>query len=147
MLIKEWDFKEVISVKKMNPKELNNLLRLTHMIHKDKNAARILAATLKKPKPVKEIAKICKIPPTKCIRTIKKLKDNGLIRVTKKVASDQKPNKPILFYKAKLDPRFFRFENGRFRVRFPGDIRLASGKKVDLKVLVESYPKISSKQK
>lgn len=137
----------MISVKKMNPKELNNLVRLTMIIHRDKNCAGILAATLNKPQSVKEIASRCKIAPTKCVRTIKKLMDNGMIIVSKKIPSDERPNKPVLFYKAKLDPRFFCFENGRFRVKFPSDALRANGKKVDLGELVESYPKITDGKK
>lgn len=108
------------------------------IIHNDKNAARILAAILRKPLNVQDISSRCQIQPTQCFHTIKKLKDNGLIVVAKKVILDERPNKPVFFYKAKLDPDFFRFENGRFKVIFPSNLRLANGKKIDLKTLLES---------
>lgn len=120
-------------------KELHKIFKMTKLIHKDRNIARILAATMRRPLSPKQISKICDIPPMECYRTIKKLKQNGLVKVVRKVAVKGKPETSIFFYKAQLNPEFFYIENGRFKVRLPAVFRLSNGKEVDLKTMFESH--------
>jgi hypothetical protein len=116
---------------------------MTMLIHKDKNVARILAATLRRPLSAQQISRICEIPPMQCYRTIRKLKEHGLMRVTKKMVVGGGGDSSIFLYKADLDRRFIRFENGRFRVKFPAVFRLANGKEIDFKNFFETYTPMS----
>lgn len=125
-------------------KELQKIFKMTMLIHKDRNIARILAATMRRPLSPKQISKICDITPMECYRTIKKLKQNGLVKIVRKVAIKGKPDKSIFFYKAQLNPEFFYIENGRFKVRFPAVFRLSSGKEVDLKAIFESHTVVNT---
>ena len=138
------EFTTVIHLEHPDRKELRKIFKMTMLIHKDKNIARILAATMRRPLSPQQISKICDIPPMQCYRTIKKLKQNGLIKVVRKVAVKGKPDKSIFFYKAQLNPEFFYIENGRFKVRFPAVFRLSNGKEVDLKAMFESRPVVNN---
>jgi len=108
------------------------------LIHEDRNVARILAATMRKPLSARQITKVCDLPPTQCQQTIKKLKEIGLIKVVKKVVVKGRPNSPVFFYKAQLNKKLVRFENGRFHVKVPAVFRLSNGKEIDFKTLMES---------
>ncbi|UCG67932.1 MAG: helix-turn-helix transcriptional regulator [Thermoplasmata archaeon] len=123
----------------MNRQEVHRLFKMTMLIHKDKNIARILAATLRKPLSAQQISRICEIPPMQCYRTIRKLKEYGLIKVTKKVLANGRSDSSVFLYKADLDKRFIHFENGRFRVKFPAVFSLSNGKEIDFRTFFESY--------
>lgn len=78
-----------------------------------------------------------------CYRTIRKLKEYGLMKVTKKMLVDGGSDSSVFLYKAELDRRFIRFENGRFKVKFPAVFHLSNGKEIDFKTFFESYSPIS----
>ncbi len=130
-------------VRYLNRKELDRLLKMMMIIHKDRSVARILAATMRKPLNGQQISKICDIPPVQCFRTIKKLKENGFLKVVKKVRVKGRPDTPVFFYKAQLDQKFFHFENGRFKVKIPAVFRLSNGKEIELKPLFESHSSVN----
>ena len=127
----------------MEPKELQRLFRLTMLIHKEKYAARILAALMKKSLSAQQICNICSIPPPQCYRAIKKLKENDLIEVVKKVVHENKPDTPVFFYKAQINESFVCIENGRFRVKLPAIFRLSNGREIELKSFFESQSSAS----
>lgn len=118
--------------------ELHRKIVITRLIHEDKNIARILVATIKRPLSIPQISKRCNIPPGKCLREIKKLKKNGLIKPVKKVVSEKNPKNVIFLYQAQLDRTLIHFENGRFKVEFPKEFFLSNGKKIDIKTFIES---------
>jgi len=122
----------------LNGGELHRKIVITRLIHEDKNIARILVATMKRPLSVPQISKRCNIPPGKCLHMIKKLKKNGLIKAVKKVVSEENPGNVIFLYKAQLDRTLIRFKNGRFKVKFPKEFFLSNGQKIDIKTFIES---------
>jgi biotin operon repressor len=122
----------------LNRKELNQIFKLTMLIHENRNAARILALTMKTPLSAQQITKACGLSPMNCQQTIKKLKAIGLVKVVKKVVVKGRKDAPVFFYKAQLNPKFVCFKNGRFHVKFPAVFRLSNGEQIDFKALLES---------
>lgn len=108
------------------------------LIHKEKYAARILAVLMKKSLSAQQICNICSIPPPQCYRTIKKLKENDIIEVVKKMVPEDKPDVPVFFYKAQINESYVFIENGRFRVKLPAVFRLSNGREIDIKSFFES---------
>lgn len=109
------------------------------LIHKDRCVARILAATMKKALTAQQICERCSIPPVQCYRTIKTLKENGLMEVVRKVIPENTMDAPVFLYRAQLNQNYVHFENGRFKVKFPAVFRLSNGQEIDLKTFFESY--------
>jgi transcription initiation factor IIE alpha subunit len=122
----------------LEEEELQYKFLIIKLIHEDGHVARILAAIIQKPLSAEQLSTYCNIPTEQCLRIIRKLKDNGLIRVTKKAASQNDPDKSDFLYKAKLDQKIIRFENGRFKMVFPAVFRLTNGKKIVVKDMVKS---------
>ncbi len=126
-------------VGKLSSRELQYIFKMTKLIHGDRYAARILAATMKRPLNAHQISRVCDIPPAECHSIIQKLRENGLITAAGEISSNEDPNKVDFFYRAKLNQRYVRFENGRFKVTFPAVLFLSNGNEIDLKAFLESY--------
>lgn len=118
--------------------EIQYKFLITRLIHEDKHTARVLAAIIQKPLSVEQISKSCNIPSEKCLRVIRKLKDNGLLSAVKQAAAESEPDNVVFLYKARLNQKIIRFENGRFKVIFPAVFRLTNGKKIVIREITKS---------
>ncbi len=107
------------------------------LIHKDKNVAKILAAVLKIPLSAQQIGARCNISVAQCYKTLRKLKENGLIIVASKSVSKENPKHPVFLYKAFLDPQFVCIENGKFKIKLPRILHFSNGKTIDLMTLMK----------
>jgi hypothetical protein len=128
-----------MKVKSLDSRELQYIFKMTKLIHRDRSAARVLAAVTKKSLSAQQISKVCDIPLPKCYSIIKKLEEHGFITIAKQLASKEDPDKVDYFYKAQLNPNYVRFENGRFKVTFPAVLSLSNGNEIDLKSFLKSY--------
>ncbi len=119
--------------------DMNKLFKITRMIHNDENVARILAELIMEPASAQELCKKCDISPVKCLHTLRKLKNNGLISIVKNITSGGDDGGASFKYKSNLDPRFVRFENGRIKVKLPGALKPSLGKDRDISRILDSY--------
>jgi len=82
----------------------------------DEYAARILVATLRRPKSAINLSRDLDIPIAACYRRIRMLEEAGLVRCVERILT--KKGKRMSVYTSNLKNAFIHFEDGNLRVQF-----------------------------
>jgi transcription initiation factor IIE alpha subunit len=117
------------------------LYRITKLIRSERSAVKILAATKDEALSAEEIVEKSGVSAISCHRILRKLRELGLIRLVRSTVSDETTESNIFLYKAQMDPDLIRFENGRFKLRFPENLKVSEDEVVDVRVLFKTPSK------
>jgi hypothetical protein len=128
-------------VNELDSRQLKRLLSIIRILHENKHASWILAATFNRSLTAIQISRSCDIPITSCYKTIRMLKENNLIEVSKDEVLIEGSVKTVYKYKACFDPKFLCFEKGRIKVICPAKMELSNGNEVDLRSFLTMYSK------
>ena len=127
----------------MKPLDTQNhqkLYEITKLITREKSAVKLMAAILDEPLSAEEIVEKCGLSAIQCHRILRKLREIGLIKLVKSTQSDGSSEQSTFLYQAEMSPDFIRFEDGRFKMRFPAVLNLPGDEKIDVKVLFKIKP-------
>jgi transcription initiation factor IIE alpha subunit len=117
------------------------LYRITKLIRSERSAVKILAVTRDEALSAEEIVEKSGVSAISCHRILRKLRELGLIRLVRSTVSDETTESNIFLYKAQMDPDLIRFENGRFKLRFPENLKVSEDEVVDVRVLFKTPSK------
>jgi transcription initiation factor IIE alpha subunit len=117
------------------------LYRITKLIRSERSAVKILAATKDEALSAEEIVEKSGVSAISCHRVLRKLRELGLIRLVRSTVSDETTESNIFLYKAQMDPDLIRFENGRFKLRFPENLKVSEDEVVDVRALFKTPSK------
>jgi transcription initiation factor IIE alpha subunit len=118
-----------------------NLYEITKLIKNEKKAVIILAATKDEPLSAEQIVEQCGISAIQCHRLLRKLRELGLVKLVKSTSSDGTSESEIFLYQAELTPDLIRYENGRFKIRFPEKLNISRDEQIDVKAFIKSTSK------
>ena len=116
------------------------LYRITKLVKNEKNAVKILAVTREEALSAEEIVEKSGISAISCHRILRKLREVGLIKLVKSTVSNEGTESNIFLYQAQMDPDLIRFEDGRFKLRFPETLKISDDEVVDVRKLFKSPP-------
>ena len=116
----------------------NNLYEIIQLIKSEENAIILISATKDEPLSAEEIVSQCKISAIQCHRLLRKLRELGLIRLVKSTSHNETDESAIFLYQAQLSPDLIRYENGRFKLRFPEKLDVPGDELIDVKAYLKS---------
>jgi transcription initiation factor IIE alpha subunit len=115
------------------------LYRITKLIRNEKNVIKILAVTKDEALSAEEIVEKSGVSAISCHRILRKLREVGLIKLVRSTVSDETTESNIFLYQAQMDPELIRFENGRFKLRFPEKLKVSDDEVVDVRALFRTH--------
>lgn len=122
----------------MDYKDHNKLYKITQLLKTEKNAVKLLLVIKDEALTREEIMEASELSAIQCHRIIRKLRELGLIKLVKSTQTEGSSENGIFLYQAQLNPDFIRYENGRFKLRFPEVLSLPGNEKIEVKTLFES---------
>jgi transcription initiation factor IIE alpha subunit len=127
-------------VETLDTEDHKSLYEITKLIKNEKVAIKLIAVILDEPLSAEEIVEKCGLSAIQCHRLLRKLREIGLIKLVKSAQSEGSSEQGAFLYQAQIDPDFIRFENGRFKLRFPAILNLPGDEQVNVKALFKIEP-------
>ena len=115
-----------------------NLYEITKLIKGEKKAIIVLAAAKNEPLSAEQIIDQCGISAIQCHRLLRKLRELGLIKLVKSTSTDGTMESDVFLYQAELATGLIRYENGRFKIRFPKKLNVSEDEQIDVKTFLRS---------
>lgn len=125
----------------MDDKDHNKLYKITQLLKTEKNAVKLLSVIKDEALTREDIVEASGLSPIQCHRIIRKLRELGLIKLVKSAQVEGSSETGTFLYLAQMNPDFIRFENGRFKLRFPAVLSLPGNEEIEVKTLFESKSK------
>ncbi len=117
------------------------LYKITKLVRNERNAIKIIAVTKDEALSAEEIVEKSGVSAISCHRILRKLRELGLIKLVRSKVSDESTETHIFLYQAQMDPDLIRFENGRFVMRFPQNLKVSEDEVLDVRKLFNSSSK------
>jgi transcription initiation factor IIE alpha subunit len=122
----------------VNQKDHERMYKITKLLKTEKNAVKLLSVIKDEALTREEIVETSGLSPIQCHRIIRKLRELGLIKLVKSNPSEGSSETGTFLYQAQMDPDFIRYENGRFKLKFPAVLNLPGDEEVEVKTLFVS---------
>jgi transcription initiation factor IIE alpha subunit len=127
-------------VESLDTQNHKNLYEITKLIKNEKSAVKIIAVIIDEPLSAEDIVEKCGLSAIQCHRLLRKLREIGLIKLVRSAQSEALPEQGTFLYQAQLSPDLIRFENGRFKMRFPSVLNLPGDERIDVKAFFNIKP-------
>jgi transcription initiation factor IIE alpha subunit len=128
-------------VEPLDNKDHNRLYKITQLLKTEKNAVKLLSVIKDEALTREDIVTKSGLSPIQCHRIMRKLRELGLIKLVKSAQAEGSSEPGTFLYQAQLNPDFIRFENGRFKLRFPEVLSLPGNEEIEVRTLFEDESK------
>jgi transcription initiation factor IIE alpha subunit len=125
-------------VEHLDNKDHNKLYKITQLLKTEKNAVKLLSVIKDEALTREEIVEASGLSPIQCHRIMRKLRELELIKLVKSTQAEGSSEPGTFLYQAQMNPDFIRYENGRFKLRFPEVLSLPGNEKIEVRTLFES---------